>query len=530
MLQSVMAERGLVVAPHHLAAQAGLDVLREGGNAIEAMVAAAAAISVVYPHMNGLGGDGFWLIDEPGSDAPRAIVAVGAAAAAAEPALYESQGLKSVPSRGPLAANTVAGSVAGWQTALEIGRAWGGRLPLERLLADAIHHAEHGFPATESQVRNTLEKRDELAEVPGWGAHFLDQGRAPEVGQRFAQPALGASLRRLAAAGLDDFYRGEIARAMAAELERLGSPLRAADFAAQQATETRPLSVELRCGTVYNVPPPSQGLASLIILGVFDRLGCAEAEGFDHIHGLVEATKEAFSVRDREITDPNHMAADPRDFLQDAALDAMAGRIDRSRARAWPADEGPGDTVWLGAVDGAGRVVSFIHSIYWEFGSGLCLADSGVQWQNRGSSFSLDPARQNFLRPGRLPFHTNNPALARLRDGRIMAYGAMGGDGQPQSQAAVFSRAAMFGQGLQQAITQPRWVLGRTWGAQRTNLRLEARFPDALCDALRAAGHDVEVVGEFDEVMGHAGAAVRHPSGLLEGASDPRCDGAAAAF
>ncbi len=530
MLHSVMAERGLVVAPHHLAAQAGLDVLREGGNAIEAMVAAAATISVVYPHMNGLGGDGFWLIDEPGRDAPRAIVAVGAAAAAADQALYQGHGLETVPTRGPLAANTVAGTVAGWKAALEISSAWGSRLPLERLFADAIHHAEHGFPVTESQHRNTREKRGELADVPGWAGHFLEQGRAPEVGQRFAQPALGATLRRLAAAGLDDFYRGETARAMAAELERVGSPLRAADLAAQQAVVTEPLSVELGCGTVYNAPPPSQGLASLIILGVFDRLNCTEAEGFDHIHGLVEATKEAFTLRDREITDPAYMAADPSEFLQDAALDAMARRIDRAEARAWPADDGPGDTVWLGAVDGSGRVVSFIHSIYWEFGSGLCLSETGVQWQNRGSSFSLDPARQNFLRPGRLPFHTNNPALARLRDGRVMAYGAMGGDGQPQSQAAVFSRYAMFGRTLQEAITLPRWVLGRTWGARRTNLRLEARFPDALLDALRGAGHDVETVDAFDEVMGHAGAAVRQPSGLLEGASDPRCDGAAAAF
>ena len=283
-------------------------------------------------------------------------------------------------------------------------------------------------------------------------------------------------------------------------------------------------------GRVFKAPPPSQGLVALIILGLFDRLGVTEADGFAHLHGLVEATKRAFLLRNVYVTDPAEMTVSAADLLRPDRLDRLAADIDPATALPWPAPPLPGDTVWLGAADSAGRVVSFIHSIYWEFGSGVVLRDSGIQWQNRGSSFSLDPAGLHALRPGRLPFHTNNPAMARLADGRVLAYGAMGGDGQPQTQAAVFTRYALFGQGLQQAITAPRWVLARTWGDSRDDLRLENRFPKELTAALAAAGHDIQRVADFDEVMGHAGAVAWRPDGIIEGASDPRCDGAAAAF
>ncbi|MDP6574049.1 MAG: gamma-glutamyltransferase [Rhodospirillales bacterium] len=531
MLQSTKTMRGMVVSSHHLAAEAGLGVLREGGNAIEAMIAAAAAISVVYPHMNGLGGDGFWLISEPGRRPPRAINAVGAAAGAADAAFFRGQGADVIPSRGPLAANTAAGTISGWQDALEISAEWGGKLPLSRLLEDAAYHAGAGFPVTESQNRHTTEKLDELKDVPGWADVFLDGGTPWPVGSLFKQPALADTLERMAKAGLDDFYRGELARRLGADLERAGSPVRAEDLARQRAVSGEPLSVKLGAGKVYNVTPPSQGLASLIILGLFDRLGwCTEADGFAHVHGVVEASKRAVLVRNAHVTDPAHMAVQPEDFLTDAALDEMAGGIDAKTALPWPVPSAPGDTVWLGAIDGKGRVVSFIHSIYWEFGSGVVLRDTGVQWQNRGSSFSLEEGDLNPISPGRLPFHTNNPAMAILDDGRVMAYGTMGGEGQPQTQAALFTRYVHFAMGLQRAITAPRWVLARTWGAERTDLRVESRMPADVVEALRAAGHDVTVVGPFEDAMGHAGAAVLHASGVMEGATDPRCDGAVAAF
>lgn len=530
MLQTVKAVRGMVSASHHLAAQAGLEVLRENGNAIEAMVAAAATISVVYPHMNSLGGDGFWLISEPGRRPPRAISAIGAAGAAVDETLYRGRGLDAVPSRGALAANTVAGTVSGWSAALEISAQWGGKFSLSRLLEEPIYYAKAGFPVSESQHRFTRDKRGELADVPGWSDTFLMDGEAPTPGTLFKQPALAETLERLVAAGLDDFYRGELARRIAADLRRVGSPVTADDLAHQRVTATDPLSVSLRCATVYNVMPPSQGLASLMILALFDRLGCEHANGFDHVHGLVEATKRAILIRNEHVTDPAYMTVDPRELLSNATMAELADKIDGAKAMPWPLQGAPGDTVWLGAVDSEGRAVSFIHSIYWEFGSGINLRDTGIQWQNRGSSFSLNKEDRNYICPGRLPFHTNNPALALFDDDRVMVYGTMGGEGQPQTQAAVFTRYALYGQGLQHAITAPRWVLSRTWGAPRTDLRLEARFSDDVIEALRAAGHEVSVVGAFDDVMGHAGAIVLHPSGVMEGATDPRSDGAVAAF
>lgn len=529
MLSTPRATRGMVVAPHHLAAQAGLQVLREGGNAVEAMVAAASTVAVVYPHMNSIGGDNFWLIAEPGQE-PLAIMACGGAGAEATAERYRGLGHAAIPTRGPLAANTVAGAVSGWAAALEVAGRWGRRLPLTRVLADATHYARHGCPVTVSQHRNTVAKLPELKDVPGYAEQFLAEGAAPAVGSLFRQPRLANTLERLAEAGLDDFYRGGIAAANAAELKRLGSPVTGADLAAHQALTTRPVQVTLRCGTVYNVPPPTQGLASLLILGVFDRLGCAEAEGFSYLHGLVEATKQAFLVRDRVVTDPAYMTDDPASFLADGRLAEMAARVDPARALPWPAPAPGGDTVWLGVIDGQGRAVSLIQSIYWEFGSGVVLADTGVLWQNRGVSFSLAETALNHLRPGRKPFHTLNPAMARLRDGRTMVYGTMGGEGQPQTQAAIFTRHVLFGQELQAAVTAPRWLLGRTWGATSTNLKVESRVDPAVIAALRQAGHDVEVVAPFTDMMGHAGGIVRGPSGVLEGAVDPRGDGVVAAF
>ncbi|NMG37395.1 gamma-glutamyltransferase [Azoarcus sp. TTM-91] len=526
MLNTLAAVGGMQVAPHHLAAQAGRDVLRDGGNAVEAMVAAAAAIAVVYPHMNAIGGDGFWLIHEPGK-APIAIDACGSAAALANREFYA--GHDAIPSRGPLAALTVAGTVGGWQQALLAAAPWGRALPLSRLLADAIRHARDGVAVTASQAALTRSKFDGLRDAPGFAETFLVRGAPPERGQLLRQPALANTLSTLADRGLDDFYRGETAARIAAELERLGSPLRAADLAGYRAEVVEPLSVRLRGSTIYNLPPPTQGLAALMTLGIFDRLGVTEGEGFAYVHGLVESTKRAFRVRDRVVTDPRRLPADPRSFLTAAALAERAADIDMQVALPWPDPAAPGDTIWMGAIDREGRAVSFIQSVYWEFGSGVVLRDTGITWQNRGVSFSLDPAALNTLEPGRKPFHTLNPSLALFDDGRVMPYGTMGGEGQPQTQAAVFSRYALFGQSLQQAVSAPRWLLGRTWGDVSTSLKLESRFDPALVQALRDAGHQVELLDEaFSDTMGHAGALVRHPNGVIEGAADPRSDGAAA--
>jgi gamma-glutamyltranspeptidase/glutathione hydrolase len=519
----------MVTAPHHLAALAGRDVLREGGNAVEAVVAAAAALSVVYPHMTGIGGDGFWLIRSPGQE-PIGIDASGASGTAVTASLYRGRRLDAVPIRGPLAANTMAGAISGWQAALAQAASWQAPLPLARLLEPAIHYAETGAAVTESQHALTVAKFGELADQPGFAGQFLGNGKAPEAGSVQRLPALARTLRRLAEDGLDDFYRGRIARDLAADLAAAGSPLLPADFERHRALSVAPLSTELRAGRIYNLPPPCQGIASLLILALFDRLGVAEAEGFDHIHGLVEATKQAFRVRDRVVEDPAFAAELPEPYLEAEMLDRLAASIDRRVAAPWPSLPSGGDTVWLGAIDGEGRAASYIQSIYFEFGSGVVLPETGIVWQNRGSSLRLADTGPNRVEPYRRPFHTLNPAMASLRDGRFMVYGTMGGEGQPQSQAAVFSRYAMFGQPLQHSVTAPRWLLGRTWGDATTSLKLEGRFDPALVADLRGAGHVTEIVPPFTSMMGHAGALVRRPDGMIEGASDPRSDGMAVGF
>jgi len=526
-LHSAGHRRGVVAAPHLAAVEDGRAILAEGGNAVEAMLAMAASIAAVYPHMNHVGGDGFWLVREP-SGRVRALMGAGRAGARATPRFYRDAGYDEIPPRGPLAALTVPGAIAAWMLAQDAARAQGGKLPLEILLAPAIKHAREGYTVTRSQARLTAEKLPEMDKAVGFKKAFLVDGKVPEAGTRLKQTKFAATLEHLVHAGLDDFYRGDVGREIAADLERIGSPVTRADLEKYQATVDEPLNVMTQSGALYNTPPPTQGLASLIILALFERLRVSQAEGFEHIHGIVEATKRAFRVRDRVITDPDKISVDLGQFLQSAFFDAEAEKIDRKKAARWPAPYGEGDTIWMGAADASGLVVSYIQSLYWEFGSGCVLPATGILMQNRGASFSLDPKSINVLAPGRRPFHTLNPAFASLKDGRLIAYGTMGGDGQPQSQAAFFTRYVTFRQPLEKALAAPRWLLGRTWGSVHTNLRMEPRFDGNLIDRLLSAGHDIAVLDEaYSDTMGHSGAVVLHPDGTFEGGHDPRADGGA---
>jgi gamma-glutamyltranspeptidase/glutathione hydrolase len=524
-LHSAGHRRGAVCAPHAAAVEAGRAVLAEGGNAIEAMLAMAAAIAAVYPHMNHLGGDGFWLIRMP-SGKVRAIMAPGPAGSLARPELYREY--EAIPTRGPLAALTVPGAVGGWMLAQEAAQACGGRLPLDLILGHAIAHARDGYVVTGSQHRLTEENLETLAAAPNFSETFLVNDKPPAVGTVLKQEALAQTLSHLAQVGLDDFYRGDVGREIAADLDGIGSPVLRHDIERYHASLTEPLAVAVPQGTLYNTDAPTQGVVSLMILGLFARLGVKEAEGFAHIHGLVEATKRALRVRDRAVTDPRFLPHALARCLDDRYLAGETMKISMQKAARWPVGGGPGDTIWMGAADTTGIVVSYIQSIYWEFGSGCVLPTTGVLMQNRGASFSLEAGALNYLMPGRLPFHTLNPALAELDDGRVMAYGCMGGDGQPQTQSAVFTRHVVFGEPLDEALDRPRWVLGRTWGAARTALRLEPRFEDRVVGALLDAGHEIELVADpYSDVMGHAGAAILHPDGSCEAGHDPRADGGA---
>jgi gamma-glutamyltranspeptidase len=519
--------KAAVAAPNQLAARAGQAVLAEGGNAVEAMIAMAATIAVVYPHMNAIGGDGFWLVREPGGKV-HAIEACGPAGSKATIRRYRDKGYDAIPPRGPDSALTVAGAVGGWAVAKALAEALGGKMPLSELLGDAIGHARNGYAISPSEGRTVPFAEDLLRTAPGFAETFLTEGGRPKVGTQRKALALAATLDQLANAGLDDFYRGDVGREIAADLERIDAPVTRADLKAFRARTVKPLSVALPGATVYNMPPPTQGLASLMILGIFSRLPVRDGESFAHVHGLVEATKRAFRVRDAVVTDPARLTApDPLPFLTPERLDREAQAISMTRAAEFPLAWGDGDTIWMGAIDAKGVAVSYIQSIYWEYGSGCVLPRTGIHWQNRGVSFSLDAKARNPLEPGRKPFHTLNPALAAFDDGRVMSYGSMGGDGQPQFQAAIFTRHALYGMGIAEAIDAPRWLLGKTWGDSATALKFENRTDPDLIRAMERAGHTVVVVDAgYDDGFGHAGMLVRAPrDGSVAAAHDPRSDG-----
>lgn len=511
-------------APHHQAAEIGLNVLQEGGSAVDAMVAAAAAIAVVYPHMNSLGGDGFWVIQKPGA-APVAIDACGYAGRLASLDDYQTTGLTQ---RGGRASITLAGTVAGWQLA----RQWQGEkssLPLSRLLGPAQELASKGIQVTKSLEIASQKTFAELSEFDAFSALYLNEGKPLQQGGTVTNAKLAAVFEHLSRSdiGLRDFYQGDIGNTIAGALASAGSPITRDDLSAYEAELVTPLTTRIGCGQLFNMVAPTQGIASLIILALYDRLYQSHWSEAERVHHLVECTKLAFEIRDNHVCDRNAMAQPAEQFLEPAQLDSLADSVVAQKAAAWPKQALPGDTVWLGALDAEGTLVSFIQSVYWEFGSGLVIPDLGLVWNNRGISFNLDSQHHNALAPGKKPLHTLNPALALLDDGRRFSYGTMGGEGQPQTQAALFTRHIFEGMPLADAIAKDRWLLGRTWGETSTNLKIEQDLYDEIGGQLAQWGHDVAAVPSCSESMGHAGGIVLSTNGQVEVATDPRSDGAA---
>jgi len=283
--------------------------------------------------------------------------------------------------------------------------------------------------------------------------------------------------------------------------------------------------VDISKGSLYNLDAPTQGLASLLILAIYDQLVDQVTSEAEHIHLLVEATKQAFIIRDQQVTDPTYLSKPLQAWLSDDVVRECASKISFAKAKPWPYVAKPGDTVWMGACDQYGTMVSFIQSIYWEFGSGVVLPSTGITWNIRGKSFTLDATHHNVLAPAKKPFHTLNPAYAQFNDGRRMVYGSMGGEGQPQTQACLFSRHLYQQMSLTDAVTAPRWLLGRTWGDNNNNLRLENQLYKTHGATLQALGHEVTTVTDNNELMGHAGAIMIDINGKAVATSDPRSDG-----
>ena len=529
----------MITTPHTLASSTGLDVLRSGGSAVDAAIAANATLCVAYPHMAGLGGDGFWLLAD--GDDVAGINASGPAAATATRASYRDRGYESIPDRGSESALTVPGAVDGWRLAHEEY----GVLPWERLFEDAITYARAGVAVTADLARWIALDRDVLADDPHAAKTFLVDGDAPTADATLRQPALADSFARIAREGArDGFYDGSLAAEFCAGLDE-GSPLTPADFGAYSAEWVCPLEVTYGGYTAHSLPPNTQGIAALQLLGLLDGFD-VESWGdgtVDYYHHLAEAVKVAFADRDAWVTDPDRVDLPAETLLSSAYLDDRRALIDPDRTL--PADLEPGiapgdtepvseaaggDTCYLSVVDSDGLAVSLIQSIYYDFGSGEIAGDTGIVPQNRGSFFSLEDDHVNRLEPGKRTFHTLTPAMLTDDGEPRLVYGTMGGEGQPQTQAALVTRLLEFDYDVQQAIEAPRWLFGRTWGEQSRSLTLEGRVPDAVVDGLEKRGHPVTMARNYDDAMGHAAAIHRHDDGWLEGGADPRGDGAAIGY
>lgn len=530
-----MAPSGMVTCPHALASQAGVDALRAGGSAVDAALAAAASLAVLYPHMTGLGGDAFWLIHDAQAGTVRHLDGGGRAAATASAAWFRDRGHAEIPFRGVLPATlTTPGGVSSW---VEAHRVYG-RLPLRRDLEAAIGYARDGFPVTARLSGWIAATAGELAAQPEAAAIFLPQGQVPRAGSTLANPDLAATLQALAEGGQAGFYDGEVALEMARFAKEQGGFFDAADLRAQSARWGEPLQGRYRDVTIYETPAPTQGFTVLEMLNLLEPLQLQRLPrlGPDHVHLMVQAKQIAYHDRDRHLADPL-FAAVPTDRLTSKAYaDERRSLIDPRHALPW--DRVPsygslnGDTVFIAAVDAQGNAAALINSLYGVFGSGVVAGRSGVVLQNRGAYFSLDDAHPNVVAPGKTPLHTLIASLA-FRDDRLWAVlGCMGADGQPQIHAQTYVALIDHGLDIQQALESPRWLSGRFGlGESRDTLHIEARFPAATIAELARRGHPVDRWGDWNELAGHAhGITIDADSGVRSGGSDPRSDGAAIGY
>lgn len=513
-----VAENGMAATSHPQATLAAVEMLKAGGNAIDAAVAAVALQGVVEPQMTGIGGDCFALY-APRAGAPIALNGSGRTPAATDAGKYADGAGRDIPPTSPEAV-TVPGAIDAWCRLVEDH----GTKSLEDIFRPAIEAAEHGFRITPRVASDWSKFSDRVASNPDAKAHYLPGGCAPEIGDRRSQPALGRTLREIARRGREAFYSGEIAAEMVAVLRHLGGAHTEGDFAAQTSDYVTPIAAPYRGYDVAECPPNGQGLAALMILRVLERFEISKLTPADRIHVLAEATKAAYRARDAYFCDPASHAVDPASFLADRYIDAIAAKI--SMERASPPDHWDDiehrDTVYVTVVDRDLNAVSLINSLFFPFGSGIYAPKSGVLLHNRGWSFRARPGHPNSLGSRKRPMHTIIPGML-MRGGRaVMPFGVMGGHYQAAGHADFISNVLDLGLDIQAASEQPRSF------AFDGVLSLEPTIASSIKDDLAARGHDARWAERA--IGGCQAIQIDHQRGVLFGASDHRKDGLALGY
>jgi gamma-glutamyltranspeptidase / glutathione hydrolase len=514
----VFACEGMAATSHPLASLAAIDALKAGGAAADAAVAAAATLAVVEPHMTGIGGDCFCLVAKPGAPV-WGYNGSGRAAATASAAALWDQGVRAIGPRSPLAV-TVPGAIEAWSAVL----ASHGRFGLDRALAPAIRYAEAGFPVAPRVAHDWTFAVEMLRADPGASRHYLIDGKAPAAGDIMRFPALAATLKAIAARGPGAFYE-DAAADIVATLAPRGSWLTSDDFAHHRGEEVTAISSNYRGLDVVELPPNGQGLVALVLLNILENFDLAKRapDGAERLHLALEAARLAFAVRDTHVADPAFMRISAASLLDKAFARKLAALIDPGKRVKLPHAPMPGsDTVYLTVVDRDRMAVSFINSLYSEFGSGIATENTGIMLHSRGACFAVDPDHPNAIGPSKRPMHTIIPALA-MRDGRCeLAFGVMGASFQPMGHAHLITNLIDYGMDLQAAIDAPRVFF------EGEATIVEQGISAAAVDGLNARGHEVTV---RERPWGGAQAiAIDWQRGMLIGASDGRKDGCAMGY
>jgi gamma-glutamyltranspeptidase/glutathione hydrolase len=516
----VYARRAMCATSHPIASLTAIEVLKEGGNAVDAAIATAAVLTVLEPHMTGIGGDCFALVAKPGHDKLIALNAAGRAPRGATAAWLAKAGLARIE---PTSAHavTVPGAVDGWTRLL----ADHGTMPLARLLEPAIRFADEGVVVAPRVAADWALHQAKLTHA-GAKAHLLKAGAAPRAGDVMRFPALARTLRIIAREGREGFYAGEVAEDIVGELRALGGLHTVEDFAAQRANYVEPISIAYRGVELCELPPSNHGIVALMLLKMLERLGLPpDPVSAERYHVQLEAARFAFAMRDTFVADPDMADVPVEHMLSAAVIDDLAGRVDRKRRREdlGPLPEPPGsDTVYFAIVDQEGMAVSFINSLYDDFGSGIVTSKTGVVLHNRGKGFVCDPEHRNCIAPGKRPMHTLVPAMV-LKDGKpLMTFGVMGAHFQPMGHVYIMTNMFHYGMDPQEAIDTPRVFF------DGDTVLVEEAVPAGVVAGLKQLGHSV--AARRMPWGGAQAVVIDRERGVLTGASDPRKDGMALGY